>query len=224
MYSILIAVILHVSEDDIVDPSPDLRDNINKRRKMDQELVETKEALKRVTDEMERMRNDNDKMRNEMDELRNLGARGIPVQFALGFRPHEYLALSYVKSAEWVAGPLTTCMKALMKKHSLYFEAYVMLGGIDSMGVRTCAKYNRGEYCPTKWHKNEKPIRAMEGHQAGPARTRSELRLHCCVLCVEAIGVIVGHPLMNCPWIQTSTWQKIFGTQNASDTSMVTLD
>ena len=96
---------------------------------MDQELVETKEALKRVTDEMERMRNDNDKMRNEMDELRSLRMTGIPVQFALGFRPQEYLAMSYVKSAEWVAGPLTTRMKALMQKYPANFEGYTMLGG-----------------------------------------------------------------------------------------------
>ena len=191
---------------------------------MDQELVETKEALKRVSDEMEKMRSDNEKMRNEMDELRSMRTSGTLVQFALGFRPQEYLAMSYVKSAEWVAGPLTTRMKALMKRHAPYFEAYAMLGGIDNMGIRTCAKYNRGEYCPTKWHKNDKPIRAEEGHQAGPARTRCELRLHCCVLCVESIGVIVGHPLMNCPWIQTSTWQKIFGTQDASGKALSTTD
>ena len=144
--------------------------------------------------------------------------------YALGFRPQEYLALSYVKSAQWVAGPLKDRMKSLMRKNPAYFEAYRMLGGVDNMGIYSCSKYNQGKYCPMNWHKNDKNIRQDEGQHAMSASTSCKLQLHCCVLCLEAIGVIVGHPLMDCPWIQTSTWQKVFSTQDSAEKPMETLE
>ena len=38
---------------------------------------------------------------------------------------------------------------------------------------------------------------------------QEELRLHCCVLCLEALEIICGHPLVRCPWIKEQTWTKI---------------
>ena len=218
-----LVVILHITDDDIVDPVEDLRGSIEarKKRKMDvtQELVETKETLKRLTDEMDRMREEGRKTREELSEIRGERASvNLSTQHALGFRPNEYLAMSYVKSAEWVAGPLATRMKAIMKLYPYYFEPYKVINGVDSIGARTCAKFNRGEFCPTKWHKHDKLIRRDPGEAQGvPPRTRSELRIHCCVLCLEALKVIVGHPLMNCPWTRTSSWDIVFNTQRVED-------
>jgi hypothetical protein len=177
---------------------------------VEEELKETKQTIKKMEDEME-------KMREEMAQMRDTTQQSKPMPYALGFRPNEYLAMNFVKSSEWVSKVLVGRMNAVMKKYPKFFHSYMILGNVDSVGARTCAWFNRGEICREKWHVNSKPIRSDQDSQTGPTRFRRELRIHCCVLCKEALGIIAGHTLLTCPWIKSDTWKMVFESGEAAD-------
>ena len=58
--------------------------------------------------------------------------------------------------------------------------------------------------CPSNW----RAISRAEGPGGGWV-DKLDLRLHCCTLCLESLGIIVGHPVMNCPWVLKKTWESI---------------
>lgn len=179
--------------------SVDLRDVIvekSKRQKMarsggDDALIATQLALKEVTEEME-------KMREKMDALENGGL----VRYALGYDPVEFNKLKYTESLQWVSTNLVVAMKQEMENHPEYFRFAKQIGSVAEIGNRACAGFNRGSSCRKKWH-----TFYHQTHRGGA----EELRLHCCVLCMEAIGVLSGHPLIDCPWIKAETWNSILG-------------
>ena len=157
------------------------------------ELVETKQRLAIVTEQMEGMQ-------SEIEQLKMANPRPLKI-FALGFIPTLVLAKSHVEMLKWVADVLTSNMKKRMESHSDHFSIIATVTGVDAVGVRTCPIFNRLEYCALKWHHMSKMGRS--------GRSRSELRIHCCTLCLEALGIICGHPLLKCPWIYEDTWKKI---------------
>jgi hypothetical protein len=174
-----------------------LRDVIDtKKRKMmqeaggDDELIATQLALKQVTEKME-------KMRQEMIVLQSDGV----VRYALGFDPVEFNKLKFTESLQWVTTTLVSSMKQEMENFPEYFRIIKQLGNVSEIGNKACAGYNRGSSCRKKWHTYYRHT----GHRDGV----EELRLHCCVLCMEALGVLSGHPLINCPWIKAVTWCTI---------------
>lgn len=157
------------------------------------ELVETKQRLERVTKEMEGMK-------SEMATLRMEAARS-PKIFALGFVPSVVLAKSHLELLKWVSDVLSIKMKEKMGTHRNHFKVIESVSGVESVGIRTCPVYNRIEFCTLKWHHRTKITKS--------GRPRADLRLHCCTLCMEALGIICGHPLLQCPWIYEETWRKI---------------
>ncbi len=176
----------------------DLREIIvekNKRQKMaqagDDELVATKQALKEVTEKMERMK-------EEMDALQD----GVCARYALGFDPVEFNKLKFTESLQWVTTNIVVNMKQEMENHPEYFRFVREIGNIVDIGNKACAGYNRGSSCHKKWHSyfRQTNYRGVE-----------ELRLHCCALCMEALGLLSGHPIINCPWIKAITWDRIQG-------------
>lgn len=176
----------------------DLRDVIverSKRQKMaqaggDDELIATQLALKQVTEKME-------KMREQMVALQS----GGEVRYALGFDPIEFNKLKFTESLQWVTTNLVVNMKQEMENYPEYFRIVKQIGNIVEIGNKACAGFNRGSSCRKKWHTYYRHT----GHRDGA----EELRLHCCVLCMEALGVLSGHPLINCPWIKAVTWCTI---------------
>jgi hypothetical protein len=196
---------INIEEEDKFAEDLDLREVLEssrKKLKMDQagqvqvvqtrddELIATQQQLKHVTEKMEIMR-------KEMFELQNDG--GI-ARYALGFDPMDFNKLKYTESLQWVSTNLVVAMKQEMENFPDYFRFLSEIGGVVDIGNKTCAGYNRGATCRKKWHTY---IRHT-GH-----REVEELRLHCCVLCMEAMGVLSGHPLINCPWVKASTWSSI---------------
>jgi len=154
------------------------------------ELRETQLALKKVTEEME-------KMRQDMLVLKN---RGV-VRYALGFDPVEFNKLKFTESLQWVTTTLAVAMKQEMENFPEYFRPLKAIGGLSEVNSKACAGYNKGIPCRQKWH--------VFNRQTGSYRGVEELRIHCCILCMEALGVICGHPVVNCPWIKEATWSVI---------------
>jgi hypothetical protein len=165
------------------------------------ELVATRQALDKVTKEI-------DELRNEMKKIREGATREEPGGgFALGFNLESFNAMNYTKGLSWVAETLAVKMKEEMNQHPDYFQKYDQLGDINPQGYRVCARYNRGEDCNFSWHAHNK-----QGKK-GKTSLR-EIRLHCCSLCLVALGLAAGHQIINCPWIKKETWSQI-GERNS---------
>jgi len=163
------------------------------------ELAETKLKLAQVTEEME-------DMKSEMSSLKSASTRPLRI-FALGFVPSVVLAKTHVDMLKWVADVLSINLKKRMEGHPDHFRVLSTIAGVDSIGVRTCPVFNRLEFCALKWHHNTK--------LSNTGRVRADLRIHCCTLCLEALGIICGHPLLRCPWIYEDTWKKIPGASES---------
>lgn len=157
------------------------------------ELAETKQRLEKVTKDMEGMK-------NEIEVLRMASPKPLRI-FALGFIPSVVLAKNHVELLKWVSDVLANSMKKRMAEHGNHFKVIQTVSGVEAVGARTCPTFNRIEQCSVKWHHMTKSTKT--------GRSRSELRLHCCTLCLEALGIISGHPLLRCPWIYEETWKRI---------------
>jgi hypothetical protein len=84
------------------------------------------------------------------------------------------------------------------------------------LGIRTCARYNRGEECnlgrihtthKPDWQEN-RPHQPSTSTEPTPRPRKNEMRLHSCTLCMEALGSAHGHSVLNCPWILQKNWKK----------------
>ena len=168
-----------------------------RKRRMSEAVSE--EALKKVTDEVKELRNELAKLRKEA------GERGQEVEgHALGFILSEFMSMSHTKSLQWVTNVLAKRLKERVAKYPSYFEPILRMGGAREMDAWTCAGFNRGGKCYSKWHIYDKP--------GGPqGRGSKEMRLHCCTLCKDALGVLSEHRLIECPWLKKSTWFEIAG-------------
>ncbi len=160
---------------------------------LETELAEAKQRLERVTKDME-------VMKNEIESLRRAAPKPLKI-FALGFIPSVVLAKNHVDLLKWVTEVLSISMKKRMEEHVDHFSVIKSISGVESVGARTCPTFNRIERCVVKWHQMSKTT--------GAGKTRAELRLHCCTLCIEALGIISGHPLLKCPWVYEETWSKL---------------
>ncbi len=192
------AVEINLTEEEIDDLSEqiDLREVIlDKRQKMAEpgssdELVATQQALKRVTNELETMK-------RKITALES----GGEARYALGFDPIEFNKLKFTESLQWVTSTLVVNLKQEMENFPEYFRMVKEIGNVMEIGNKACAGFNRGSACRKKWHTYWR----QTGHKDGIV----ELRLHCCVLCMEGLGILSGHPVINCPWIKLDTWNRI---------------
>ncbi len=166
----------------------------NKKRRMSG--APTQEELKKVTDELNELRREMAKIREEAKE------KGLAdIGFALGFKMEEFMAMSQTKSLQWVTNVLAPKLKERVNKYRSYFAPIILMGGKCEMEAWTCAGFNRGGTCHSKWHVYER-----YGH-----RSNKEVRLHCCTLCKDALGVFSEHKLIDCPWLKRSTWYEVTG-------------
>ncbi len=154
----------------------------------------TQEELKKVTDEVKELREELAKLREEAKE--KVAEEEV---FEMGFKLNEFMAMSQTKALQWVTNVLAVRFKQRIEKCSSYFRPIMQLGGQSEMDARTCAGYNRGGNCHSKWHVYEKYGQ----------RAYTEVRLHCCTLCKDALGVMCEHRLIDCPWLKKSTWIEI---------------
>jgi hypothetical protein len=156
-----------------------------------EELQATQRQLKKVTEEME-------KLREEMITIQTRGG----VRYALGYDPAELNKMKFTESLQWVTTTLSIRMKSEMEKFPEYFRFTQLIGGISDIGNKACAGYNRGIPCRNKWH-------TFVRYAANRKPETEDLRLHCCALCMETLGVLTGHPLVECPWTREATWSVI---------------
>jgi hypothetical protein len=154
------------------------------------ELIATQLALKRVTDELETMK-------RKITALEN----GGETRYALGFDPSEFSKMKFTESLQWVTSTLVASLKQEMENFPEYFKIVKEIGNVVEIGNKACAGYNRGYPCRKKWHTYIRHTGQRDGGE--------ELRLHCCALCMEGLGILSGHPLINCPWIKLDTWNNI---------------
>ena len=171
--------------------------NSGTRKRRMSEAV-SQEALKKVTDEVNELRSELAKLRKEARE----GAKEV-VGYALGFKMEEFMNMSHTKSLQWVTNVLAKRLKDRVAKYPSYFGPIMLMGGASEMDAWTCAGFNRGGKCYAKWHVFDRP-----GRFNGVDR---EVRLHCCTLCKDALGVLSEHRLIDCPWLKKSTWIEITG-------------
>jgi len=172
------------------------------------ELTQTKEALLKVNDEIR-------KLREEMSEMRKEREKDVKTEtiesYALGYNAKEFLAMNPTKSLQWISNTLVPRFKQEMETHRTHFSALSVVSGAKTPSIWTCSGFNRGGSCNAKWHLHERPAKN------NPAFKYKDLRLHCCALCYEGIGILTNHPFTSCPWILEATWNKLNEGYNPTD-------
>ncbi len=200
--SFLITVDLHVSESDreYLELDQDLRQKLKRKMDTSNELTETKDALEKVNEEIRKLKEEMSEMRKE----KGSNASQEPVEsYALGYSAKEFLALSPTRSLQWISGTLVPRFRQEMAKHKYMFVGLQVVAGAKPQSIWTCSGFNRGGSCNAKWHVHERPAKN------NPAYKYKDLRLHCCTLCYEGLGILIDHPFTSCPWIMASTWSKL---------------
>lgn len=163
------------------------------------ELAETKQALKLMSEEMI-------KMKTEMAEIRKEAGAGVhdtSGDFALGFMDKEFMSMSPTGSLRWVSGTLVPRLQSELRKYPSVMQGLDIIAGTKSPFIWTCSGYNRGESCHAKWHVHERTCKT------NPSVQFRDLRLHFCTLCYDGLGILSDHPVTSCPWIKSKTWNGL---------------
>jgi hypothetical protein len=201
----------------------------------------TKESFKKMKQEIDELRKKEQEREKELEilrkkiEIRPELSEQIPeVEYSLGFDKSEYLNKGFIESAKWLKSEVAKNMQDKMsseEEKSRFETMMISKKASTHMGMRTCARYNRGEECNLgKWHathKTENPWSCKDArqiitqshhhqstsnhHQSLSTESftkRNEIRLHACTLCLEALMTINGHSVLNCPWILKKNWNN----------------
>ncbi len=123
-----------------------------------------------------------DELKRKIDKQSN-SDKNEP-EYALQFDKDTYLSKGYVESAKWikdiVAKNLTEKMNDVKNKGR--FDALIVSKKASTyIGIRTCARYNRGEMCNFgKWHQSHRPEQqwsnpntVMEAHSSYSATSET---------------------------------------------------
>jgi hypothetical protein len=195
---------LHISDNEVNDLRNVLDESGSRKRKLDEvsNPTVTMEAFAKITEEMATLR----------EELQNLRAAAAGVAaplvgggvYAFDFDVTTFKALDSVGSLRWISDTFNARVRTEMRRHQKYFAVLNKIGGTRALGARSCAIFNKGENCDGHWHLiPKKPKREPNGIRL---IFRNELRLHCCTICLENLGIMVGHPVVKCPWLRKATW------------------
>ncbi len=194
----------------------------------------SKESFKKMRQEIDELRKKESERAKELDQLKQqilmkeceaIQQSNEEIEYALGFTKDEYLGRGFIESAQWIKNEVAKEMieQISLDENRVRFEGMMITKRASThMGIRTCARYNRGEECNLgKWHATHKTDNiwacndARHGLQAHShpqserierKTKRNELRLHACTLCAEALMSINGHSVLNCPWILKKNW------------------
>ncbi len=143
---------------------------------------EKKRSLKQTNKEMEECTRENfKKMKEEIDELRkketdrdkefaelkkkiedqSRNTKSAEPEYALQFTKEAYLSKGFIESAKWIKEAVAKNMMVKMNDDDNRDRFEVLQLSKKSstyLGIRTCARYNRGEQCNFgKWHTTHKP-------------------------------------------------------------------
>jgi len=204
------------------------------------------ESLKKMKEEIDELRKREIVRAKELDELKkkieirdNESANSsMEPEYALDFNRDAYLSKGFIESAKWIKEVVAKNMIEKMNKdnESEHFVAILKNKKASTyLGIRTCARYNRGELCSFgKLHSTHKPeagaipqpqtmehqtyrehriSKVTNGGEASGSPSvherlgrRNETRIHACTLCMESFGSAYGHSVLNCPWILKKNW------------------
>lgn len=214
----------------------DLRRRMSKRSTKERDLKEKerKEHSKKAKTSKEKESKEQrtvDKMKHEMEEMKKTIAeltkltgqsettksKRNEIEYALGFEKNNYLDMGFINSAIWITNVVAVNMKERMKEDESRWEVLQQMKPSFTAGT-PCATFNRGEPCNLgKWHSTSRKLNVkarLAEPFAPPQRnssiqsSREELRIHACTLCMKALGVASGHPVLDCPWILEKNWTK----------------
>ncbi len=172
------------------------------------------DELRKVKADLEKKDKEMQELKDEMEKMKNLVAK---TAYAFDFNVERYKNMCFIDSAVYAAKDLKAAMKERMKNSRAYFEPFQLVRGCKQVNAKTCARFNQGSPCYDLWHVAQKLERRPDQSTSADAQTpprkkwvnHDELRLHCCVLCLETLEIISGHPLIRCPWIREQTWTRI---------------
>lgn len=162
---------LDCDDEDLFDRR-DLRKKKEKKRghKQQKEMDEyTKESFKKMKEEIDELRKKEEDRTKELEDLkkkideqerRSTEADSSP-EYTLGFDKDEYLNKGFIESAKWIKDVVSKNMIEKMNEERYRDRFGVLLLSKKSsshLGIRTCARYNRGDFCPFgKCHSTHKP-------------------------------------------------------------------
>jgi hypothetical protein len=211
----------------------DRRKKKDKKRSHKQSEKEefAKESLKKMREEIEELRKRENDRTKEIDELKkkvesqqNQTVADVETEYALDFDRDAYLSKGFIESAKWIKDVLSKNMleKMSSEQNKERFETLLTAKKMSRhLGVRTCARFNRGEPCNQgKWHSTHatrpEALWTRHGHQSSQDERsggsdhgkKNDLRLHSCTLCIETLGAAYGHGILDCPWIMKKNWNE----------------
>jgi len=231
IYPFIIGIELTLREDDEMEDIEDEifnRKDTRKRKDKKRNHKQTRDMAECTKESFKKM-----KERKIDEQSRNSIHHETGPEYALQFSKDTYLEKGFIESAKWIKDVVAKNMLEKMNEEQSKKRFEVLLTSKKSstfLGIRTCARYNRGEQCNFgKWHSTHKP--QPEGQQLNHEDTylahrqrkmlhteetptsiherlgrRNEMRLHSCTLCMEVFGSANGHSVLRCPWILKKNW------------------
>jgi hypothetical protein len=128
-----------------------------------------KDSLKKMKEEIDELRKRELERTRELDELKKKveeqsrvsNSQEKEIEYALEFSKDIYLSKGFIESAKWIKDVIAKNMIEEMntEENKKRFEiAMINKKYSTCLGIRTCARYNRGEICNYgKWHSTHKP-------------------------------------------------------------------
>jgi len=128
-----------------------------------------KDGFKKMKQEIDELRKREIERAKELEDLKkkiddqskkSILLENVP-EYALNFNKDIYLSKGFIESAKWIKDVIAKNMIEQMNKeeNKQRFEiAQINKRSSSCLGIRTCARYNRGEMCNFgKWHTTHKP-------------------------------------------------------------------
>jgi len=168
---------------------------------------ESKKKFARLQEEVDEMRKTIKKL-TSVNDNKPVKKSSNKNKYALDFDPEEYLSLGFIASANWIAEKIAKNMRERMMKADGRWEAFKKMRNSEMRSMVPCVSFNRGEGCRLgSWHTTLKKMSSTEHDISRRTLTREELRVHCCTLCLKALGVLCTHSVIDCPWTLEENWE-----------------
>lgn len=198
-------MVIEITDEEMTEIT-DLREKISDNQRS-HEVVATQGASghtreKKLLNELLATSSKMSKIKLELVQLRSEMSES---EFMFEFDLDEFRKMPPVKSLQLISEIFANRMNEEILKHKEYFQPFETIRGTRDVGARSCAFYNRGSHCQVDCPSNWRSI----GGAYGIWIDKPDLRLHCCTLCLEVLGIVAGHSVIQCPWLRKSTWAKI---------------
>ena len=196
----------------------DKKEHSKKARSSKEREAKEKKTMDKMKHEMEEMKKTIAELTKLTGQSETTKSKRNEIEYALGFDKNNYLEMGFINSAIWITNVVAVNMKERMKEDETRWEVLQQMKPSFTAGT-PCATFNRGEPCNLgKWHSTPRKqnVKARLAEPFAPPiqrnaviqSSREELRIHACTLCMKALGVASGHPVLDCPWILEKNWIK----------------